>query len=57
MERRKVDTPHGVFYAKDNKGQTFIVSGGDIPLLLNKGLQVDIKVVKDKVHYTVTPLK
>jgi hypothetical protein len=57
MKRRKVDTPHGVFDAKDNKGQTFIVSGGDVPLLLNKGLQVDIKVVKDKVHYMVSPLK
>ena len=57
MKRHKADDPHGNFNAKHNKGEKFIVTGGGTPLLLNKGLQVVVKVINDKVHYIVSPLK
>lgn len=57
IERHNLNSPYGTFEAKNNVGHTLIITGGDVPLLINKALQIDIAMVKDKIHYRLVSLK
>ena len=45
------------FKVENNKGHSFILSSSEDPILIQKGIQVDVKVVNDRVEYQFSLLK
>ena len=45
------------FKVENNKGYSLIISSDEDPILIEKGMQIDIKVINDEVQFKFTLLK